>query len=489
MIFRRKKTLNEHFVNLWGDDVEEKKKLLDEVWDLVTKSYAKIGGPHKEKEELLEKKYYWKLVRRNGKIIAFCIYKAGGSDGRKLVLCGSDGSAEGKKDMLGILYTNLQLDRPNNQYAWAEVSEAIEHYVYDKWKCTPIPVDTAIAVLDNIGKGGNIIGKSSDGFHYIREIDGDRFEKMLVGYPPEHLKIPIRSPQDLALYTLEERDELLKKPKKAVQESLLLEDKVVKFNGETYPEFGWCVIMCGAPGSGKSTVLDNLVPIDAKIYNPDYLKELAVTRGTVNKETNTLDLGKQRIPLEGQQEPYTLKNGEFVSHLHKHLKPLDRKNKSATFNMGKSAQDGRLPNVAFDIAGSDIEDLAQIINTLQPMGYKFCVVWVFNTLKNTIRNNNSRDRSGLEQLVVQKYFDVLRTIPLFMKRKDLVKYVNDFWIVLPVEYRLATSKDRANYVKEENVKKISIQDDEASLTDDLVNMIFDSQQEVFKQYKEKYGLK
>ena len=67
--FKRHSVLNEHYVNLWGDDLEEKKKYLDEVWDLVTKSYAKIGGPHKEKEELLEKKYFWKLVRKNNKII------------------------------------------------------------------------------------------------------------------------------------------------------------------------------------------------------------------------------------------------------------------------------------------------------------------------------------------------------------------------------------------------------------------------------------
>ena len=62
--------LVEHFVNLWGEDVEKKEQLIDEVWDMIDRAYAPIGGPHKEKEELLGKTYYWKLVRKGGKIVA-----------------------------------------------------------------------------------------------------------------------------------------------------------------------------------------------------------------------------------------------------------------------------------------------------------------------------------------------------------------------------------------------------------------------------------
>lgn len=491
--------LVEHFVNLWGEDVEKKEQLIDEVWDMIDRAYAPIGGPHKEKEELLGKTYYWKLVRKGGKIVACCIYKAKPGEGRKLSLCASDGTQQGKQEMLGMLRTNMQLDRPNTQSAWAEVSEAIEHYIIDKWGVTPIPADVAVTILQNIGKGDDIVNVNADGYHYTRLIDGEPLEKVLVGYPPENLKQKsVRAKNDLAIYPNDKSqmkddeypsgivyEEIKIDHNTVLTEEMLYEDKVVKFDGQTYPDFGWCVIMCGAPGSGKSTVLNNIVPIDARIYNPDRLKELAVAHGVVDTENNELIFGNDTIPLDGMEAPYTLKNPEYVSHLHKHLKPLDRKNKQSVFDAGKRADKRRLPNVAFDIAGSDIEDLRLIFDKLQPLGYKFCIVWVFNTLKNVIRNNAARDRNGLEKLIIQKYFDVLTTIPMFMKSADLIQYVDNFWIVLPVEYPIRTSGDRARYVKETNVKKIDVSTGVAELTDELVDMIFTSQEDVLREYSAK----
>ena len=36
-------------------------------------------------------------------------------------------------------------------------------------------------------------------------------------------------------------------------ESVLTEDKQVKFGGEVSPKYGWCVIYAGGPASGKSS--------------------------------------------------------------------------------------------------------------------------------------------------------------------------------------------------------------------------------------------
>ena len=43
--------------------------------DLLEKAYAKLGGPHTTIKELLEPNMFWKLVRKNDKIIAASIYK------------------------------------------------------------------------------------------------------------------------------------------------------------------------------------------------------------------------------------------------------------------------------------------------------------------------------------------------------------------------------------------------------------------------------
>lgn len=259
---------------------------------------------------------------------------------------------------------------------------------------------------------------------------------------------------------------------KVLKESVLLEDKVVKFGGKTYPDFGWCVIMCGGPGSGKSSTLKSLVPINAKIYDVDAVKQFVVRHGEV--VDNELIVNNKHFPLGDIKEPYNLKNPDYVSFLHKNLKPLTNKMRDNIYkNMAGNANSERLPNLAFDIAGSDINDFENIIFNLAPLGYKFCIVWVFNTLDRALLNNSMRDRTGNRELVIKKYGDVLTTIPYFMNRKDLIEYVNDFWMVLPVDYN--PNEDKYRFVKEDNVRKININDSLAELTDDLVDMISSQQ--------------
>ena len=53
----------------------------------------------------------------------------------------------------------------------------------------------------------------------------------------------------------------------------LNEDKVVKFDGEVYPNFGWCVMLMGGGGSGKGSAYEKLVPIQGRYMNIDDLKE------------------------------------------------------------------------------------------------------------------------------------------------------------------------------------------------------------------------
>jgi hypothetical protein len=53
----------------------------------------------------------------------------------------------------------------------------------------------------------------------------------------------------------------------------LNEDKVVKFGGQVFPKFGWCIILMGGGGSGKGTAFNSLIPIEGAYLNVDDLKE------------------------------------------------------------------------------------------------------------------------------------------------------------------------------------------------------------------------
>ena len=91
--------LSETYVNLLGSDKQQKEKYVDEVWEILKKSYSKIGGikgrGFGSKQEMIEQIPFWKLVRKDGKIVAVVMYKD--KKGRKMVAIGTDGSEEGQK--------------------------------------------------------------------------------------------------------------------------------------------------------------------------------------------------------------------------------------------------------------------------------------------------------------------------------------------------------------------------------------------------------
>jgi predicted kinase len=59
-----------------------------------------------------------------------------------------------------------------------------------------------------------------------------------------------------------------------LSESILTGNKVVTFDGKTYPKNGWSVTVVGGPASGKTTQLNSTIPIDGKIFNIDDISVL-----------------------------------------------------------------------------------------------------------------------------------------------------------------------------------------------------------------------
>jgi len=109
--------LVERFVNLLGDD-PEKDKYVDVVWDMITKSYARIGGIQgkgfSSKEDLINNIPFWKLVRKDGDIVAGAFYRD--KAGRKRVAVATNGTDTGKVALASIMANDF--DR-----AYFEVSD------------------------------------------------------------------------------------------------------------------------------------------------------------------------------------------------------------------------------------------------------------------------------------------------------------------------------------------------------------------------------
>lgn len=150
--------LNERFVNVFTP--EDKQKYMDELWELLELTYAEIGGlMGASKSDLISAPGIWKLVRKEGKIIAGILYRD--LAGRKIRLVLHNNSEQGKDWVKKIIKDDIALGR-----SWGEVSGALEK-VMMKLGAKPISNVHAEEVL-----GQPVKDLHKDGFHYTRDVGG-----------------------------------------------------------------------------------------------------------------------------------------------------------------------------------------------------------------------------------------------------------------------------------------------------------------------------
>ena len=167
--------LNERYINLFNKD--EKAKYAREVWDIITASYAGIGGlkgnGFTSMQDMIDNVEMWKLIRQNGKIIAVALYRD--KNGRKRVAIGTDGSVAGKRAMAAFVKEEAKQNR-----AYGEISgpsyKFFKRVLGDDYQQYLVPAAEVGALL---GKDVEVI----DEFSYRRTIGGTDSIKVLVGRP------------------------------------------------------------------------------------------------------------------------------------------------------------------------------------------------------------------------------------------------------------------------------------------------------------------
>ena len=175
---QEKLQLTESYKNIMSKP--DKEKYVDEVLDILQSSYKDIGGiktpSFMSREAAIDGPHMWKLVVRDGKVIAVNIYKDDGT-GRKSVLAGTDGSVQGKREMAKLITDDVTR-------SYTEISDAMERFVFkrfpdlaDRYK---IPNTEAIKHLQ---PGEARIPEDDDGYHYDRKIGGGWHTKIMLGTP------------------------------------------------------------------------------------------------------------------------------------------------------------------------------------------------------------------------------------------------------------------------------------------------------------------
>lgn len=164
---------------------EEKMPYAEEVWDMLQRSYKKIGGfkSAASLEELVNEPGYWKIVRRGDKITAVNIYKKSPKTKTFKVIASATATdfdpekdrykatAQGLSDYEMIKKGDIKMKR-----SWAEVSGPAE-ILMKRGGAAPIPNKYAEFLT-----GKKIVDLSPDGNHYTRLIHGEPHEKIIYGF-------------------------------------------------------------------------------------------------------------------------------------------------------------------------------------------------------------------------------------------------------------------------------------------------------------------
>ena len=130
--FVETQVVQERVLNLFNDNekhLDVRKQYALDVWNMLQVAYADIGGikgnGFGSVEDMIEKIPFWKLVRKNDKIVSVVMYK--GKQGRKMVAIASDGTEAGKLGLGTILKDDLDPSDVHNfksgSRAYFEISD------------------------------------------------------------------------------------------------------------------------------------------------------------------------------------------------------------------------------------------------------------------------------------------------------------------------------------------------------------------------------
>lgn len=160
--------IKEHYVNV-GKSMMPRYAV--RVLELLNIAYAPVGGHlnYHTAQDIVDDSDFWKLVRRNGEIIAGCVYK--NRQGRKRVAVVHDGSREAKTELKKIIADDITMFR-----CWSEVSGAFANWCVSQG-LPPVPNEHAEQLT------GKHIFQLIGRFKYVRLISGRKVVKMIVGYP------------------------------------------------------------------------------------------------------------------------------------------------------------------------------------------------------------------------------------------------------------------------------------------------------------------
>jgi len=188
---RARELLTERYFNAFKP--EDKKKYAQEIWDMLQRSYAPIGGIHgsgfNSIDDMVNANHMIKVGIRNGKPVMAAIYK--NKDGaRKKVAMGTDGSDEGialARDSLKAEFTTGRAYGEISGPVMGAVKKMIAPEILSTFLVPASEVSAMInkEITPGAGPDMRTMGENDpyNQFYYQRNIGGEMHTKVAYGDP------------------------------------------------------------------------------------------------------------------------------------------------------------------------------------------------------------------------------------------------------------------------------------------------------------------
>ena len=280
----------------------------------------------------------------------------------------------------------------------------------------------------------------------------------------------------------------------------ILEEALIQLVNQKDSHFGQVVILAGGAGSGKGTILKNLLDIKGKVFDVDELKSWMTRIPEWRKEL------QKALPGVDLDKPDWLSNPDNVSTAHMVAKKLgiEGRQKNTVFDSVMLADPRRKPNLIFDVTLKEYSKLEDIIKYVTDAGYQkqnVHIVWVLSEMAAAIKNNASRARQVKEDILIDTHEGASATMADIVKNGALLRSKLDGNIVVAfntvrlegvsdttiIEKEVSRRRKKASYIskaiyvflKKRGQPVLSLKD----LKEELKNKLLDS---VTKETLEKW---
>ncbi len=231
-----------------------------------------------------------------------------------------------------------------------------------------------------------------------------------------------------------------------------LDEKALNLgNPSATPGYNQVVILAGAAGSGKSTVLDNILNVpNYKVFNPDDIKS-----ALVNYKPKQLD-AEFKAQYGKSFADFDFKNPTDVSNLHQFVKDKKLDTKKIETQLKANMFSKYKPNIVFDGTLKNISKLATFSEIAQKYGYDkkdIHLIWVINDFEIAVVQNKSRERTVSDTIVKQTAIGASNTMNELLRNfSSYSKYIDGDIYVVPnmknKDNRFEFTKNKVMILKE-----------------------------------------